>query len=181
MAPKCQGRFGQEKNETKNTHKVKSRKIQLDKGVRHIMLYGLAIASLIFGLKWLQWNFLIADNAIDIYIGLIAIVFTILGVWVASQLIKPKTQTVFVEKEIIIQQTKKFILNQTELNRLDLTNREYQILKLIVQGHSNADIATQLFLSLSTIKTHVSNLYAKMNVKSRFQAITRAKRLEIVE
>ena len=153
----------------------------LDKGIRHIMFYGLAIATLIFGLKWLQWKFLIVDNAIDIYIGLIAIVFMMLGVWVASQLIKPKTQTVFVEKEIIIHQTKKFILNQTELKRLNLTKREYQILKLLVQGDSNAEIADQLFLSLSTIKTHVSNLYAKINVKNRFQAITKAKRMEIVE
>ena len=155
--------------------------MELDKGIRHIMLYGLAIATLIFGLKWIQWNFLIVDNAIDIYSGLIAIVFTMLGAWVASQLIKPKTQTVFVEKQIIIHQPKNFILNQTELKRLNLTRREYQILKLIVQGNSNADIAAQLFLSLSTIKTHVSNLYAKMNVKNRFRAITKAKRMEIVE
>lgn len=145
------------------------------------MFYGLTLAALIFGLKWLQWKFLIMENAIDIYIGMIAIVFTMLGVWVASQLIKPKTKMVFVEKEIIVHKTKEFILNQRELNRLNLTNREYQILKLLAQGNSNAEIADQLFLSLSTIKTHVSNLYVKMNVKNRFQAITEAKRMEIVE
>lgn len=160
---------------------MKPGKMELDKGVRHIMLYGLAMATLIFWLKWLQWKFLIVDNAIDIYIGLIAIAFTILGVWVANQFIKSRTQTVFVEKEIIVYQPKKFILNQRELKRLNLTKREYEILKLIVRGNSNADIADQLFLSLSTIKTHVSNLYAKMNVKNRFQAITMAKRMEIVE
>jgi len=155
--------------------------MELDKGVKHIMLYGLSLATLIFLLKWLQWNFLIVDNAIDLYIGLIAIIFMILGMWVAAQLIKPKTETVFVEKQIIVHQPKEFILNQTALNRLNLTNREYQVLKLIVQGYSNAEIADQLFLSLSTIKTHVSNLYAKMDVKSRFQAITKAKKIEIVE
>ncbi len=158
---------------------VKSSKMKLHNTIRHIMLYGLALATLIFGLKWLQWKFLIVDNAIDIYIGLIAIAFTILGMWVASQLIK--TQTVFVEKPIIVHQPKKFSLNETELKRLNLTTREYQILKLLVQGDSNAEIANQLFLSLSTIKTHVSNLYAKMNVNNRFQAITKAKRMEIVE
>ena len=100
-------------------HKAKSRKMELDKGVRHIMLYGLALATLIFGLKWLQWNFLIVDNAIDLYIGLIAIIFTILGMWVASQLIKPKTQTVFVEKQIIIPQPQKFILNQTAVKKTE--------------------------------------------------------------
>ena len=155
--------------------------MELDKGIRHIVLYGLALATLICALKWLHWNFLIVSNAIDLYVGLIAIVFTMLGMWIASQLIKPKTQTVFVEKQIIIRQPPKFILNQIELKRLNLTDREYQILKLIALGYSNADIADELFLSLSTIKTHVSNLYAKMAVKNRFQAITKAKRMKIVE
>ena len=154
--------------------------MELDKGIRHIILYGLAMASLILGLKWLQWNFLIVENAIDIYIGIIAVVFTILGVWIASQLIKPKTQTVFVEKEIIVHQPKKFVLNQAGLESLQLTKREYQILQLIVQGYNNAEIASKLFLSISTIKTHVSNLYTKMNVKNRYKAIVMAKKMEIV-
>lgn len=154
-------------------------KLKLDKGAKHILVYGVAAASLIFGLEWLQWNFLIADTALDLYIGLIAVVFTLLGMWVATQLIKPKT--VFVEKQNQFQRPAKFIVNQVELERLNLTNREYQILQLLVQGDSNADIANQLFLSISTIKTHVSNLYIKMHVKNRFQALTEAKRLQIVE
>nr|WP_298999393.1 response regulator transcription factor [uncultured Allomuricauda sp.] len=121
------------------------------------------------------------ENAIDIYVGLLAIIFTMLGAWIASQSIKPKTQTVFMEKPIMIYEPKEFILNQAGLKRLNLTTREYQILKLIVQGYSNSDIAEKLFLSLSTIKTHVSNLYTKMDVSSRFQAITVAKKMKIVE
>lgn len=155
--------------------------MELDKGIRHILLYGLAMAILILGLKWLQWNFLIVENAIDTYIGMIAAVFTILGVWIAAQWIQPKTQTVVVEKEIIVHRPKKFVLNQAALETLQLTKREYQILKLIVQGYNNADIARDLFLSLSTIKTHVSNLYSKMNVTNRYKAITLAKTMGIVE
>ena len=155
--------------------------MELNKEKRHIILYGCTIAFLIFGLKWLQWKFLIVDNAIDIYIGMIAIVFTLLGTWVSTQIIKPKIQTVIIEKPIIVHQPKRFSLNENELKRLNLTNREYQILKLIVKGHSNSEVADHLFLSISTIKTHVSNLYSKMNVKNRFQAITNARRLQIVE
>ncbi len=154
--------------------------MHLDNNVKHIVIYGLAAAGLIFSLKWLQWNFLIKENAIDIYIGLLALIFTILGAWIASQLIKPKKQTVFVEKHIVVYKPTKFKLNQAALERLNLTNREYQILKLIVQGYSNAGIADELFLSLSTIKTHVSKLYTKLNVKSRFQAIALAKKMKIV-
>ncbi|MDW3192944.1 MAG: response regulator transcription factor [Cytophagales bacterium] len=155
--------------------------MQVTRELKHILLYGLILAALIFGLKWLQWNFLILDNAIDIYIGLIAVVFTVLGVWIASQSIKPKTETVIVEKKVIVPQSKTFILNEAALRELALTNREFEILQLIAKGHSNSKIADHLFLSLSTIKTHVSNLFTKMNVNSRFQAITRAKELELVE
>ncbi len=169
------------KKERYNLRKIVSCKMHIDNGVSHIMLYGLATASLIFGLRWLQWNFIIRENAIDIYIGLIALMFTLLGAWIASQLIKPKTQAVLVDKQNMIQEANEFKLNEAGLKRLNLTNREYQILKLIAQGHSNSEIADELFLSLSTIKTHVSNLYAKMNVKSRFRAIAVAKEIKIVE
>ena len=77
-------------------------------------------------------------------------------------------------------QPKIFVLNQAGLESLQLTKREYQILQLIVQGYNNAEIASKLFLSLSTIKTHVSNLYTKMNVKNRYKAIVMAKKMEMV-
>ncbi len=150
------------------------------KDIRHIILYGLILGVLVFVLKWLQWKFLVADNALYIYIGLIAVFFTILGIWIATRLMKPKVQTVIIEKEIIVTQPEVFIVNEAELKNLDLTSREYEILQLLAQGHSNAGIAGKLYLSVSTIKTHVSNLYFKMNVKSRTQAIEKAKRLKII-
>ncbi|MCF1713310.1 response regulator transcription factor [Flavihumibacter sp. RY-1] len=151
------------------------------KDFRHIILYGLILAVLVFALKWLQWKFVLVDNAIDIYIGAIALFFTILGIWVASHIMKPKVETLIVEKEIIVQPPEVFTLNTAELQKLNLNNREYEVLQLLAKGHSNADIAANLFLSVSTIKTHVSNLYFKMDVKSRTQAITKAKQLKIIE
>lgn len=138
------------------------------------------MAILVFALKWLQWRFLIVDNAIDIYIGLVAVFFTTLGIWVAKQLIKPKTQTIIIEKEVLIPQTGAFTVNEVELKKLHLNSREYEILQLLAKGYSNKDISENLFLSISTIKTHVSNLYVKMNIKSRTQAIEKAKRLKII-
>lgn len=133
----------------------------------------------------MQWKFLILDNSLDIYIGLIAIIFTVLGIWIASQLTKPKTkiekvfikETVIVEKEIPVS---KFKLNSEELAKLGLTQRETEVLDLINQGKSNSEIASDLFLSLSTIKTHTSNLFFKLDVKSRTQAIEKAKRIGII-
>lgn len=143
---------------------------------KHIFLYGLVLAILVFALKWLQWKFLIADNAFDIYIGIISIFFTVFGVWIATQLVKPKIKTVIIEKEI----AETYSLNETELKKLNLSSREYEVLQLLSKGNSNADLARKMYLSLSTVKTHVSNLYVKMDVKSRTQAIEKAKRLKII-
>ena len=129
------------------------------------------MAILVFALKWLQWKFLLVDNSIDIYIGLIAVFFTALGVWVATQLVKTKTQTVVVERKVLVNATEEFTVNEIELKKLNLSNREYQVLQLLAKGNSNAEISDKLFLSLSTVKTHVSNLFIKMDVKSRTQAI----------
>lgn len=151
------------------------------KDVRHFIFYGLILGVLIFALKWLQWKFLIADHSIDIYIGLIAVFFTALGVWVATQFVKPKIQTIVVQQEIIVPQPEKFVRNEVELKKLNLSNREYEVLQLMAKGYSNASIADNLFLSLSTVKTHVSNLFLKLEVKSRTQAIGKAKALKIIE
>ncbi|MGB0176140.1 MAG: response regulator transcription factor [Owenweeksia sp.] len=146
---------------------------------RHIILYGVALAILVFALKWLQWKFLIVDNAIDIYIGLIAVFFTALGIWVSTQVAKPKK--VVVEKQVFVPSPGEAGINKAELKKLNLTNREYEVLQLLSGGHSNAEIAETLFLSLSTVKTHVSNLYIKMDVQRRAQAVEMAKRLRIVD
>ena len=147
---------------------------------RHFALYGFLMAILVFALKWLQWKFLIIDNSIEIYVGIIAVLFMLLGIWVANQMSKPQVQTVFIEKEVVLEPLSVSIVNETELQKLNLSTREYEVLQLLAQGYSNAEIAERLFLSLSTIKTHVSNLFVKMDVKSRTQALEKAKRLNII-
>jgi two-component system, NarL family, response regulator LiaR len=146
---------------------------------RHIISYGFFMAILVFILKWLQWKYLITDNSSDIYIGLIAVFFTLLGIWMATQLSKPKIQTLIIEKEVYQPPLGNMTINETELKRLNLTSREYEVLQLLIQGYTNAEAAEKLFLSLSTIKTHVSNLFVKMEVKNRTQAVEKAHRLRI--
>ncbi|MNL50588.1 Transcriptional regulatory protein DegU [compost metagenome] len=97
----------------------------------------------------------------------------------ASQLAKPKIETVVVEKEVYVVTPESFVLNEVELKKLNLTTREYEVLQQLSKGLSNAEIGEQLFLSLSTVKAHVSNLFFKMEVKNRTQAIEKAKRLKL--
>ena len=147
---------------------------------RHFALYGFLMAILVFALKWLQWKFLIIDNSIEIYVGIIAVLFMLLGIWVANQMSKPQVQTVFIEKEVVLEPLSVSIVNETELQKLNLSTREYEVLQLLAQGYSNAEIAERLFLSLSSIKTHVSNLFVKMDVKIRTESSEKAKRLNII-
>jgi NarL family two-component system response regulator LiaR len=157
-------------------------KLQENKRLRQVLffsLYPLSMGALVFLLKWLHWNILIVNNAMDLYVGLIAVFFTILGTWISRQLVKPKTETVVVEKEVLVP-VQEFVMNERELKKLNLTDREWDALQLIAQGKSNSEIADQLFLSVSTVKTHVSNLFIKMDVKRRTQALEKAKRLKII-
>ena len=145
-----------------------------------VLLYGMALAFLLFLLKWLQWRFLIVDHSIEIYIGLIALLFTLLGIWIARKLTKPKLKTITVEKPVFILADSGFKLNENELARLNLSKREMEVLQLMAQGLSNEEIASRLFVSLSTVKTHGSRLFEKMEVRRRTQAVEKAKRLQII-
>jgi len=147
---------------------------------RHIIWYGTALAVLLFLLKWLELRFIIADHAFEAYAGAIAVFFTALGIWLALKLAKPKVQTVVVEKQVYIDNTSDFAVNQYELDRLNLSRRELEVLQLMAQGLSNQEISARLFVSLNTIKTHSSKLFEKMEVKRRTQAVEMAKRLSII-
>jgi two-component system NarL family response regulator len=56
----------------------------------------------------------------------------------------------------------------------ELTTRELDVLRLIVQGHSNKEIGNQLHISEATVKTHINNLLSKLGVSDRTQAATTA-------
>ncbi len=145
-----------------------------------ILIYGVSLALLLFLLKWLELRFVIFDHALEIYAGAIAVIFTSLGIWLALKLTKPKIERVVVEKEIYIEKSREFIFNDAEFTRLGLSKRELEVLQLMAEGFSNAEIAARLFVSLNTIKTHASNLFFKLDASRRTQAIEKAKTLRLI-
>jgi len=145
---------------------------------KQIIIYGVSLALLLVLLKWLEWRFIIIDHAFEIYAGTIALVFTGLGIWLAKKLVTPKVKTIIIEKQVFANAG--FVLNEAEVNRLRLSTRELEVLQLIADGLSNQQIAERLFVSLNTIKTHTSNLFLKMEVERRTQAIEMAKRLGLI-
>ena len=144
------------------------------------IVYSISLAFLLFLLKWLELRFIIFDHSFEIYIGFIAVIFTALGIWLALKLSKPKIQTIVVEKEVYVNRNGNFVLDTSLVSQLELSKRELEILSLLAQGHSNQEIATKLFVSLSTVKTHIQNLFEKLDVKRRTQAVEKAKRLSLI-
>ena len=128
-----------------------------------VILYGAAMAALMFLLKWLELRLIIFDHAFEIYVGVIAAIFTGLGIWLALKLSKPKVETIVVEKEIFVP-SDTFLLNEEALNNFNLSKRELEVLRLMAEGMSNSEIAERLYVSLSTVKTHSRNLFDKLGV-----------------
>jgi two-component system, NarL family, response regulator LiaR len=151
------------------------------------IVYSISLAFLLFLLKWLELRFIIFHHSFEIYIGLIAVIFTALGIWLALKLSKPKIETVVVEKEVYVNRNENlpdrqagFVPDRSIVSQLELSKRELEILSLLAQGHSNQEIAAKLFVSLSTVKTHNQNLFEKLDVKRRIQAVEKAKRLNLI-
>jgi len=139
---------------------------------RTILIYGLSLAALIFLLKFIEYRFLVRDLSLEFYIGAIAIFFTVLGVWVGLKLTKKKT---------IIITNPPFQFDQSRIDSLGISKREYEVLELMAKGLSNQEIADKLFVSLNTIKTHSSNLFLKLEVSRRTQAVQKAKELQLIQ
>ncbi len=139
-----------------------------------ILLYGLALGLLLASMQFFQFKWVFQKNAAEWYLGLIALLFTVLGIWAGNQFFRKKTLLAEV------QATDGFEADKAAIEKLGLSPRELEVLELIARGLSNQEIADQLFLSLNTIKTHISNLLSKLGAERRTQAIQKAKTLKIL-
>ncbi len=137
---------------------------------RIVLIYGAALAGLIALLKYVEYRFLVRDFSLEVYIGVIAVLFMGLGIWAGPRLTRRKV--------VLIDPN--FVLNEAELQRLGISKREHEVLDLIAKGHSNQEIADKLFVSVNTVKTHLSNLFLKLDAARRTQAIQKAKKLRLI-
>lgn len=112
--------------------------------------------------------------------GVIALLFTGLGIWLAIKLTKPKVEKVIEEKIVYVKNNTDFIFNETALQQSGISRRELEVLQLMAEGCSNQEIADRLFVSLSTVKTHTSSLFEKLDVRRRTQAIEKAQRMQLI-
>ena len=152
---------------------------------KQVVLYAVSLVAILILLQLLQYKLLLVNHSYEIYMLCIALLFTGLGIWLALKLMKPKKeiQTVIVEKKVYEKLLTEEELQaiEKEKQKLGLSSREMEVLELMAQGFSNQEIADRLFLSLPTVKTHSSNLFLKLDVKRRTQAIEKARQLRLIQ
>lgn len=136
---------------------------------RHILIYGVIGGILITVLKWTEYRFLVIEHSIEIYSGLIAATFAVLGIWLGIRL-TGKQKTIIV-KETLVPAGELFAPNEIKRKDLGITPRELEILELVAQGLSNREIAEKLFVSENTVKTHCSRAFDKLGARRRTQAV----------
>ncbi len=122
-------------------------------------------------MQYIEYNRYAQVFTDDIYIAIISVVFLGLGIYLARS---------FSNKEVLVDSATSEEINNKEIQSDLLSSRELEVLNLISKGYSNQEIADQLFVSLNTVKTHVSNIYLKLEVTRRTQAISKATELGLL-
>jgi NarL family two-component system response regulator LiaR len=144
----------------------------------YIVMVGVVMGLLFTCMQWGHYKWTVIDHAFEFYAILIAVIFTGVGIWGGNQLMKRRIKIVEkiveVEKPVYIEAPSTFH-KEDFMAKTGISERELEVLQLIVKGASNQEIADQLFLSLSTIKTHISNIFLKLEVGRRTQAIQKAR------
>ncbi len=146
-------------------------------GIRTVLVYGVVGGLLIAALKLMEYRFLVVEHSLEIYGGLVALVFTGLGIWLGLKLTRPTERVIVREVAIPVEvpAPRPFVVDRSRLEALGITPREHEILTLIAEGLSNREIAERLFVSENTVKTHSSRLFDKLQAKRRTQAVQLAK------
>lgn len=134
--------------------------------LRTILLYGAFLALGALALSWLEYRLLVQRYSIEVYVALVALAFMGLGVWVGTRF--RRTPSPAFEPNTQVQET------------LGISGRELEVLELLAAGRSNKEIAKRLEVSPNTVKTHVGNLFDKLEVKRRTEAILRARELGMI-
>jgi DNA-binding CsgD family transcriptional regulator len=141
-----------------------------------VLLYGILGGVLIAVLKVVEYRYLVLEHSLEIYGGIVALLFSGLGIWLGLKL--TRTRETVVVREVPV--TGPFTRNETQLQQLGITPRELEILQAMAGGFSNREIAERLFVSENTVKTHAARLFDKLSARRRTQAVQRAKEAGLI-
>ena len=146
-----------------------------------VLLYGVLGGVLIAALKLVEYRYLVIEHSVEIYGGIVALIFASLGIWLGLKLTRPRETIIErevpvpVEVRVPVPVAGPFRRDETRLEQLGITPRELEILEAIAAGLSTREIAERLFVSENTVKTHTARLFDKLSARRRTQAVQRAK------
>jgi DNA-binding CsgD family transcriptional regulator len=143
-----------------------------------IIGFGMLIFALLILFQLARFQSFRSGFKIEIWITVFSVLFFVIGIILSRKVFKPKPRVI--EKKIYSNSDQPFEVDASQILKLGLSKREYEILQLINDGLSNQQIADKLFVSENTVKKHISNLFFKMDVERRTEAIKKAKGLRIL-
>lgn len=167
---------------------------------RHVLIFGLVGGLLIAVLQYTEYRFVVIEHSIELYGALIAILFAAFGIWLGLRItgsretLRETIRETVVVREVFVtveaptpfdsntgaSNTHPFSPNAVQQQTLGITARELEVLTLVAGGLSNREIATQLFVSENTVKTHCARAFDKLGAARRTQAVQRGKELGLL-
>ena len=145
-----------------------------------VLLYGLLGGVLIALLKLVEYRYLVIEHSLELYGGIVALVFAVVGIWLGQKLTRERVVSREVRVEVPVPHGKPFLRDQAKVAELGLTPRELDILEALAAGLSNKEIAERLFVSENTVKTHAARLFSKLSAKRRTQAVRLAQEARLI-
>jgi len=155
-----------------------------------VLIFGVVGGLLIAALQYTEYRFIIIEHSVELYGALVAILFAAFGIWLGLRITRSREtvretirETVVVREVLVPAEAPAvgpFAPNTARQQTLGITARELEILALIARGLSNREIATQLFVSENTVKTHCARAFDKLGAARRTQAVQRGKELGLL-
>ena len=161
-----------------------------------VLVYGILGGLLIAALKLVEYRFLVLEHSLEIYGGVVALLFAGLGIWLGLKLTRARTRETVVVREVPVRVEVEvpvrvevpvpvpvsgpFARNEKRLQELGITPRELEILEAMAAGLSNREIGERLFVSENTVKTHAARIFEKLSARRRTQAVQLAKEAGLI-
>jgi NarL family two-component system response regulator LiaR len=153
---------------------------------RHVLIFGLVGGLLIATLQYTEYRFVVIEHSVELYGALVAILFATFGIWLGLRITRSREtirETIVVREVLVPAEApalETFAPNTAQQRTVGITTRELEILNLVARGLSNREIATQLFVSENTVKTHCARAFDKLGAARRTQAVQRGKELGLL-
>src|SRR5580692_4918039 len=141
---------------------------------RHVLIFGLVGGLLIAILQYTEYRFIVIEHSVELYGALVAVLFAAFGIWLGLRITRRRET---MAKEVLGPASGRS--SEASLPFSPNTAQQ-QSLGLIARGLSNREIATQLFVSENTVKTHCSRTFDKLGAARRTQAVRRGKELGLL-